>query len=205
MVQKKLGRPRKFDQDEALSGAVEVFWAKGFDGTSLDDLTKAMGINRPSLYATFGDKQALFLAALEQYGKGIGTDPLRAFDAAPDAKVAVQAFLETALKNNTRAGPAAKGCLFACCATTVAEENPEVQAFLKNGMLSAEKHLQDGLDRFKKRGDLPQSYPTAAKARLMMDMMQGQAFRARAGEAQEKLLADLPERLAEIIPDVPSS
>ncbi|WP_324752058.1 TetR/AcrR family transcriptional regulator [Roseovarius sp. Pro17] len=200
MVQKKPGRPRKFERDVALNGAVEVFWAKGFEGASLDDLTHAMGINRPSLYATFGDKQALFLSALEQYGKGVGTDPLRAFDAATSAKAAVQAFLETALRNNTRSGSAAKGCLFACCAATVAEANPEVQAFLKNGMLSAEKHLEDGLERFKKRGDLPPTYPADAKARLMMDMMQGQAFRARAGESREKLLADLPARLGEIVP-----
>ena len=67
MVQKKKGRPRSFDKDEALAKAVEVFWAKGYDGASLTDLTEAMGLNRPSLYAAFGDKRSMYLKALGQY------------------------------------------------------------------------------------------------------------------------------------------
>src|SRR5256714_13652479 len=64
------GRPREFDPDEALDRALQVFWRKGYEGTSLPDLTKAMGINRPSLYAAFGNKEALFRKALDRYAEG---------------------------------------------------------------------------------------------------------------------------------------
>ena len=65
-----VGRPRAFDPNTALEAAMQVFWQKGYEGTSLDDLTRAMGINRPSMYATFGDKQALFRKALDRYAEG---------------------------------------------------------------------------------------------------------------------------------------
>src|ERR1700721_4762124 len=65
-----MGRPREFDTDAALEKAMRLFWAKGYEGTSVADLTKALGISRPSLYAAFGDKQSLFRAALERYAAG---------------------------------------------------------------------------------------------------------------------------------------
>ena len=64
------GRPREFDAEKALDAALKVFWRKGYEGASLSDLTKAVGVNRPSLYAAFGDKEALFRQALERYLKG---------------------------------------------------------------------------------------------------------------------------------------
>src|SRR5262245_29688993 len=65
-----VGRPRTFDTEKALDRALKVFWRKGYEGTSLPDLTKAMGINRPSLYAAFGNKEALFRRAIERYIEG---------------------------------------------------------------------------------------------------------------------------------------
>ena len=66
----RMGRPRSFDIDRALDRALQVFWRKGYEGTSLSDLTKAVGVNRPSLYAAFGDKKALFRKALDRYLTG---------------------------------------------------------------------------------------------------------------------------------------
>src|SRR5215470_17599780 len=65
-----MGRPREFDVDQALERALQVFWRKGYEGASLPDLTQAMGINRPSLYAAFGNKEALFRKALDRYAEG---------------------------------------------------------------------------------------------------------------------------------------
>src|SRR5580700_8309201 len=86
------GRPRAFDTDEALDQAMHLFWRKGFLGTSLSDLTEAMGINRPSLYAAFGNKESLFRKALEHYSKGPSAylnDALRE----PNARAVVERLL----------------------------------------------------------------------------------------------------------------
>lgn len=200
MVHKKRGRPRCFDRDTALAAAMEVFWAKGFDGASLDDLTTAMGINRPSLYGAFGDKRALFRAALAYYGGGIGGEPVTAFDRGATPEAAVRGFLVTAVENNTRGESLPQGCLFASCAATVAGDAPEVRAMLGTSLEAMENHLTAGLERFRASGALPEAYPAEARARLMMDTMQGQAYRARAGESREKLLADLPDRVNAILP-----
>ena len=69
MTQKKIGRPRAFDKNEALTAAMKVFWIKGYDGASMKDLTNAMKINSPSLYSVFGDKHALYLASIDNYTK----------------------------------------------------------------------------------------------------------------------------------------
>ena len=73
------GRPRSFDQTEALDAAVLVFWEKGFDGASIEDLTTAMGISRPSLYATFGNKRSLFIEAIDRYAATYGNQAFSAF------------------------------------------------------------------------------------------------------------------------------
>ena len=100
----KIGRPRQFDPSAALSAATEVFWLKGYDGASLDNLTAAMNINRPSLYLVFKDKQSLFLSALESYASSYGTAPLLAFEAATDPVAAVKSYFTTLVSNQARAG-----------------------------------------------------------------------------------------------------
>src|SRR5262252_1533238 len=86
------GRPRAFDIDDALDRALEVFWRKGYEGASLPDLTKAMGINRPSLYAAFGNKEALFRRAIERYVEGPGCHVREAIDE-PTARKVVERLL----------------------------------------------------------------------------------------------------------------
>jgi AcrR family transcriptional regulator len=74
------GRPRAFDADAALDRALEVFWRQGYEGTALSDLTEAMGINRPSLYAAFGNKEALFAKVLDRYTDGPGAFAAQAIE-----------------------------------------------------------------------------------------------------------------------------
>src|ERR1700685_2604840 len=88
----RMGRPRSFDADEALDCALQVFWRKGYEGASLSDLTEAMGIERPSLYAAFGDKETLFRKALDRYGDGPGSHAMEALNE-PTALAVVQRLL----------------------------------------------------------------------------------------------------------------
>src|SRR3954451_10999173 len=91
----KRGRPRAFDPDAALDAALAVFWRKGFEGTSLPDLTEAMGINRPSLYAAFGNKEELFRKALDRYLEGPARSGREALDE-PSSRSAVERLLRGA-------------------------------------------------------------------------------------------------------------
>src|SRR5438876_1611267 len=95
-----VGRPRAFDVDEALDQALKVFWRKGYEGTSLPDLTRAMGINRPSLYAAFGNKEALFRKALDRYAQGPAAYVREALSK-PTARAVVQHLLLGAVEMAT--------------------------------------------------------------------------------------------------------
>ena len=192
------GRPRSIDREAALDRAVEAFWAHGYEGASLDGLTAAMGLSRPSLYAAFGDKRALFLAAIERYQAGIGAEPMAAFEAEPDVRAAVRAFLRVSLENNTRPDAPA-GCLVGCCAATSAPDLPGVRERLEAGLAGAQARVAARFERERGAGALPAGFPSAERAFLLLDLMQGQAFRARAGETREDLLRGLEARCEAVL------
>lgn len=199
MVQNKVGRPRKFDRETALSAAVEVFWTKGYDGSSLGDLTNAMGINRPSLYSTYGDKHTLYLAALAFYGSSVGCAPLAAFEAEASPEKAVRAFFETLLENQTRPGNLAQGCLLASCAATTAGEVQGVTEMLAAGTTATVEKLTNGFENFIGKNQLPPKFPSKVKARLLLDIMQGYAYRARTGEPRQNLFAEIDQKVEQVI------
>ncbi|MEM8754037.1 MAG: TetR/AcrR family transcriptional regulator [Pseudomonadota bacterium] len=192
---KKRGRPRRFDPDAALDAAVEVFWAKGYEGASLDDLTGAMGINRPSLYAAFGDKRALFAAALRRYGDGAGRAALDAFAAEPDVRAATRRFLEVSLDGQARSGDCAKGCLIASCAAPAAPFLPEAADAVAGGLAASEAALTERFAAEVAAGALSPRPEPAARAVILLDLMQAQAYRARAGATKEALAALIPARV----------
>src|SRR5919204_30689 len=100
----RTGRPRSFDRDKALEGAIAVFWEHGYDATSISLLTQALGIGAPSLYAAFGDKRALFLEALDRYLRTYGAFTERALAEEPNARDAVERLLREAAAAYTRPG-----------------------------------------------------------------------------------------------------
>ena len=104
------GRPRSFDRSAALVRAMEVFWTKGYEGASISDLTEAMGIGSPSLYAAFGSKEALFREAIELYGRTEGPAIWDAVENAPDARSAVAGFLTATAHSFSRPGKP-RGCM----------------------------------------------------------------------------------------------
>lgn len=176
------GRPRQFDPGEALDRAVDVFWERGYAGASLDDLTAAMGLNRPSVYAAFGDKHALFLAALDRYGATLGRQPLDAMLREPDPADGMRAFLGAAVDLALR-GPVPRGCLIACVASEVAACDPEARQRVRQAISDMEGAVADYLSERR-----PANRPDGASmAHMLVSVMQGLAIRARAGVPRDEL------------------
>src|SRR5277367_529945 len=109
------GRPRSFDERQALEKAIQVFWSKGYDGVTIDDLVAGMGVGRPSLYAVFGDKRTLFLRVLRAYAEAKGALAAKALLAPQSLRDSLAAFLRHAVETATEEG-SAPGCLLGCVA-----------------------------------------------------------------------------------------
>src|ERR1700740_2721104 len=121
------GRPRSFDREAALERAIDVFWRHGYEATSVSDLTAAMGINPPSLYAAFGDKEKLFLEAVERYQQQRRQSLTKIFDAAPTAKEAVRRVLQEAARELAGSSHP-RGCLLVMSDTNCSEASSHVQS-----------------------------------------------------------------------------
>src|ERR1700757_5168610 len=115
---KPRGRPRSFDETGALEKATQVFWSKGYDGVTIDDLVAGMGVGRPSLYAVFGDKRAIFLRALRAYAERKGAMAEKALLSPSSLRESIAAFLQYTVESATQKGYA-RGCLVACVAPLV--------------------------------------------------------------------------------------
>jgi AcrR family transcriptional regulator len=191
------GRPPSIDRVAALDAAVLTFWEKGYDGTSLTDLTDAMKLSRPSLYSAFGDKAKLFDAALLRYAQTIGSAAMVAFQAEPHIERAVRTFLRISAEGNTARG-LPSGCLIGCCAPAAAESDSDVRQRL-DGLLSAtESHLAQ---RFAAEPGLPSVPVPMARAAMMLDFLNAQAIRARAGASRADLMEGLNTRVQAVLGD----
>lgn len=193
-----VGRPRGFDMDEALDHAMDVFWRKGFEGASLADLTKAMGINPPSLYAAFGNKEELFKRALDRYADGRANFMCEVL-AAPTARAVVERVLRGSadLLTDPRHPP---GCLFVqgglACGTGC-ETVPDELALRRAG---PEAELCERFERAKAEGDLSAGSEPAALARFVATVTQGMAVQAAAG-ASRAALREIAETALRILPE----
>ena len=181
-----LGRPRAFDADKALDRALEVFWRKGYEGTAISDLTKAMRINRPSIYAAFGNKEELFHKVLDRYAEGQASYVQRAL-AEPTAKRAVERLLFAAA-DISREGRGPRGCLLVQGALSCGDAAESVRRELNSRRADGEAELRKRLKRAKAERDLPRSADPAELARYVVTVAHGMSVEAAAGASQRELL-----------------
>jgi AcrR family transcriptional regulator len=179
------GRPRTFDVDEALETALKVFWRKGYEGTSIDDLTDAMGINRPSLYCAFGNKEQLFLKALDRYTERQSTLYREAI-ARPTARAAAEHLLRGAADGLTdpRHPP---GCLAVQGALSCGEAAEPIRRELAARRAAGEAALCERFERAQAEGDLSPDDDPADLARYLATVLQGMAVQASGGAGREGL------------------
>lgn len=179
------GRPREFDVDKALYGALRVFWLKGYDGASLTDLTKAMRINRPSLYAAFGNKEQLYCKTLERYLRARG-ERLNEYLAAPTARDSVELLLRDSVEKFTDPKNPSGGCFAVQGAMTCFNMSRQVKEHIGGMHAGMERLFKDRFDRAVESGELPRG-SSADLARLCAVVMQGLALQATAGSSGKEL------------------
>jgi len=184
------GRPRSFDERDALEKATQVFWSKGYDGVTIDDLVAGMGVGRPSLYSIFGDKRTLFLRVLKAYAETKGALAAKALFSPRTLRDSLAAFLKHAVETATEEG-CAQGCLLVCVAPLV--NDAEVQQFLQDAVAAAaalvERRFCDAISA----GEVPSDFPAAVRATQVLDLGRGLTMRAQMGTSRKTLLNDAEE------------
>jgi AcrR family transcriptional regulator len=178
------GRPREFDTEDALAAALGVFWRKGYDGASLTDLTEAMGITRPSLYAAFGNKEQLFTQALDLYEREKLAYVRAALDA-PTARGVAERFLHGAIENVV--GGSCRGCLGVIASVNCTNPESAIRKELNERAESSRRAILQRLERAIEEGDFPVPVEAEAITRYMTTIMQGLSVQASAGASVEEL------------------
>jgi AcrR family transcriptional regulator len=179
------GRPREFDAEEALDRALEVFWRKGYEGASISELTEAMGINRPSLYAAFGNKEELFRRALDRYAEGPAAYTYQALEE-PTARAVAERLLRGAADALTDAKNP-HGCLGVQGALTCGDAAASIKHELCERRARWEAALQRRLERGRREGDLAAGANCADLAQYIATVTQGMAVQAAGGATREQL------------------
>src|ERR1700761_5220180 len=184
------GRPRNFDESEALNKATQIFWSKSYDGVAIDDLIAGMGVGRQSLYSVFGDKRTLFLRVLRAYAERKGAGAAKALFTPPALRDSIAGFLKHAVEVATEEG-SVRGCLMVCVAPVV--DDAEVRQFLKDaaagGVALVERRFCDGITA----GEIPSDFPVAVRAIQVTDFARGLTMRAQIGTPRKTLLRDAEE------------
>lgn len=178
------GRPRAFNREQALDQAMRLFWDRGYDGTSLADLTEGMQLSPSSLYATFGDKETLYKLAVDQYLNGPGSYMGRALARPGPARPVFSQMLAEAARELSEASQPA-GCMVALGATHCAPQSAAVQEFLRGKRLESLGLLAHRIPP----GELPTGVTPENMAAFVMAVLQGMSVRARDGAREADLLA----------------
>ncbi len=179
------GRPREFCVDHALAQALRVFWEKGYEGTSLNDLTEAMGITRPSLYAAFGNKDALFRKALDLYE----TEKLayiRQALAQPTARGVAEVMLRGSV-DNVMSQDEPHGCMGVITSVACGPDSQSVREDVVKRGEAGKRALTERFERAKAEGDLPAHVDPEGLMRVLIAMLQGISVQANQGATRDEL------------------
>jgi AcrR family transcriptional regulator len=188
---KRRGRPRGYDPDTALRQATGAFWDRGFAGASLDDLSAATGMNRPSLYGAFGDKQALFRAALDAYMDQSRARMTEAFRAGGTLRQTLERTYRAALDIYLSGEVGGRGCFVVSAGLGQAVVDPQVRQTVVDGLHELDLGFVRLMERAQKAGDLSPDLDAKTLGKTASLLMNALSVRARAGETREELEASL--------------
>jgi AcrR family transcriptional regulator len=189
-----MGRHREFDVDKALDAALLVFWQKGYEGASYTDLTQATGVERPALYSAFGNKEALFLKALERYYSHYLAFFTEALEL-PTSRQVAEHILRHSVELMTRHADC-RGCLGIQGALAGSDEAESVRQALIDARTEGEQQLRQRFELARQQGDLPQTADCAALASYVAALTHGMAVQAKAGFSRQALDAVVDHALS---------
>ena len=167
-----MARPREFDADSALERATQVFWAKGYEATSLDDLCDATGLSRSSLYGAFGDKRDLLLRSLDRYSERGTTQIAATLEKAPSLREGLANLLREFI-DQIVTGPGRRGCFIGNCAAELARHDREAMARVRESLARSQATFRAALARAQRRGEIASTADIAALARFLTSSFQG--------------------------------
>lgn len=186
---KKRGRPRAFEPEAALGKAMNTFRDGGFAATSLDDLSEAMGINRPSLYGTFGDKRDLFLKAYERYRAEMASTFAPAFDPALTLRQMLEKIYAIALDVYLAGENGPRGCFTVMTATSEAMADPEIRPLVQKALGSTQRTLAKRFQAAVETGELPPTADVQVLSQIASSTVEALAIRSRARVPRAELEA----------------
>ena len=163
---------KTFDIDDVLEAAMNVFWAKGYDETSMSDLTSAMGINKGSLYNAFGSKKALFIAALKKYDEEKRRQILGKLSEMHDPAQAIATLFDGMIQQCIE-GPEYKGCFLINTSLKLSHHDKEVQVIVKEGLRKTEQFFEDCLNRIKERDKTTSIEDSKHTAKILTTLVVG--------------------------------
>jgi TetR/AcrR family transcriptional repressor of nem operon len=184
-----MARQKEFDRDEVLLKAMEVFWSRGYKGASIQDLVQHMGVNRQSIYDTFGDKHSLFLEALDRYREIQSRKVFEVLERPGSMRRNLRQLFEEAVARSLSA-EGRRGCFVGNSMSELAGRCKETTTITCSSMASAEKMFQKALQRGKEQGELRRVSDTRAVARFLYSNLQGLLLMAKATR-DRKLLNDV--------------
>jgi TetR/AcrR family transcriptional repressor of nem operon len=188
-------RPKSFDESAVLDQAVELFQERGYEGTSVADLETHLGLGRQSLYNTFGDKQTLFLKALERYHRAVSEGALAQLNAPGAGLAAIRAFFRASVKSLTAPGPR-RACLIANTLHERGSQDPDALLRCNRARADLERGLRRALAQAKTRGEVGQDLDVEATATLLVIQNYGLSVLAKTGATPQELHAAVEVLLA---------
>jgi AcrR family transcriptional regulator len=179
------GRPRCFNLEEALDRSLLLFWEKGFQNTSLDEIAEVVGVKKPSLYAAFGDKEMLFRKVLQRYSAKL-SEPVQALDRYADIRDAIDAFIDLGIGGGCSQGHP-RGCLLASAFANSTLLPPNLAKEVTVLINQADQVLGQRLKKAVRDGQLPADFDTKGTAKFLITLMYGISLRIRAGASRADL------------------
>ena len=181
-----VGRPKQFERNDALAAAMDVFWTKGYEATSVQDLVDAMGVNRGSIYDTFGDKHSLFIEAVEHYLGDHANSLTEKLNAGRTPLAGIQGFFNMVV-DGLSCTDCCRGCLITNAAVELAPHDEEVAKVVQRFLKAAEKAFQNHLELAIEEGEIPEDSDARSLARFLLMSLQGLVVMGKASVGKATL------------------